>query len=56
MAAVAEAKGCARIDWQVLDWNELGKGLYRRLGAHHKAGWEPWRIDGDALAGLLTPH
>ncbi|TZG26188.1 GNAT family N-acetyltransferase [Sphingomonas montanisoli] len=56
MAAVAEAKNCARIDWQVLDWNELGKGLYRRLGAHHKAAWEQWRIDGDALTALLTPN
>ncbi|RVT92486.1 GNAT family N-acetyltransferase [Sphingomonas crocodyli] len=56
MAAEAEVRNCARIDWQVLDWNELGKGLYRRLGARHKAGWEPWRIDGDALTALLTPN
>jgi len=49
MAAVAKAHDCARIDWAVLDWNELGKGLYRRIGARHMADWEPWRLDGDAL-------
>ncbi len=48
----AEAHDCARIDWGVLDWNELGKGFYRKLGARHMEGWEPWRIDGDALENL----
>ena len=54
LAIEAKARDCARIDWAVLDWNDLGKGFYRRLGAHHKAEWEPWRLDGaalDALAG-----
>ncbi|MFD2499676.1 GNAT family N-acetyltransferase [Rhizorhabdus histidinilytica] len=48
----AEAHDCARIDWGVLDWNELAKGFYRRLGGRHMEGWEPWRLDGDALAAL----
>jgi GNAT superfamily N-acetyltransferase len=52
LAAEAKAHDCARIDWAVLDWNDLGKGLYRRLGAHHKADWEPWRLDGAALDAL----
>jgi len=52
LAAEARANDCARIDWAVLDWNELGKGLYRRLGARHNADWEPWRLDGAALDAL----
>lgn len=52
LAAEAKAHDCVRIDWAVLDWNELGKGLYRRLGARHNATWEPWRLDGDALDAL----
>ena len=52
LAEEAEARDCARIDWAVLDWNELGKGLYRRLGAWHNKEWEPWRLDGDALRAL----
>ena len=53
LAVEAGARDCARIDWQVLDWNELGKGLYRKLGARHNAAWEPWRIEGDALEKLM---
>jgi GNAT superfamily N-acetyltransferase len=52
LAAEAKERDCPRIDWMVLDWNELGKGLYRRLGAWHNHTWEPWRLDGDALKAL----
>ncbi|SFS06158.1 GNAT family N-acetyltransferase [Sphingomonas jatrophae] len=52
LAREAVRRGCARLDWQVLDWNEDAKAAYRALGARHQAGWEPWRIDGDALAAL----
>ena len=52
LAAEAEARGCARMEWSVLDWNELAKGFYRRIGARANDGWEPWRLDGDALRAL----
>ena len=52
LADEAKARDCARLDWGVLDWNDLAKGFYRRLGAQHMAGWEPWRLEGDALAAL----
>ena len=52
LANEAKLRDCARIDWQVLDWNELGKQLYRRLGGWHSETWEPWRLEGDALAAL----
>jgi GNAT superfamily N-acetyltransferase len=52
LAAEAKTRDCARIEWAVLDWNELAKGLYRRLGARHNQTWEPWRLDGEALAEL----
>ena len=52
LAAEAKANDCARIDWSVLGWNELAKGLYRRLGGRHMDAWEPWRIDGEALERL----
>ena len=53
LADEARARGCARIDWAVLDWNDLAKGAYRSLGGRHMSGWEPWRLDGDELAALL---
>lgn len=52
LAAEAKARDCARIDWAVLDWNEDAKHFYRTLGGYHSTGWEPWRIDGEALAAL----
>jgi GNAT superfamily N-acetyltransferase len=52
LAAEAVSRGCARFEWAVLDWNELAKGFYRRLGARHNESWEIWRIDGDTLAAL----
>jgi GNAT superfamily N-acetyltransferase len=52
LAAEAEARGCARMDWAVLDWNESAKDFYRRLGARHNETWEMWRMDGADLAAL----
>ena len=52
LAKEARAIGCARMDWAVLDWNEPAKGFYARIGARHATGWEPWRIEGDALDRL----
>jgi GNAT superfamily N-acetyltransferase len=52
LAAEAKSRDCARIDWAVLDWNDLAKRFYRRLGARHNATWEPWRLDGEALTAL----
>ena len=52
LADEAKAHDGARLDWGVLDWNDLAKGFYRRMGARHMEGWEPWRLDGEALAAL----
>ena len=52
LAAEAKVRGCARIDWAVLDWNEDAKHFYRTLGGYHSTGWEPWRLDGANLAAL----
>ena len=54
LAAEAKARGCARLDWAVLDWNESARGFYRALGAHHSTGWQPWRLEGDALDRLAA--
>lgn len=52
LAREAKERGCARMDWAVLDWNEKAKDFYHHIGAHHSVGWEPWRIEGDALERL----
>ncbi len=52
LAREAEARGCARIDWAVMDWNQSARGFYRSIGGFHSTGWEPWRIEGEALEKL----
>jgi GNAT superfamily N-acetyltransferase len=52
LAQAAEQRGCARLEWSVLDWNETALDFYRRLGAHPNEGWTTYRLSGDALAAL----
>ncbi|WAC22139.1 N-acetyltransferase family protein [Blastomonas sp. SL216] len=54
LAREAKARGCARMDWAVLDWNEKAREFYTHIGAHHSKGWEPWRIEGEALDRLAA--
>lgn len=55
LAREARARGCARIDWAVLDWNVSAQAFYRRMGARALSGWQPWRIEGAALDALAAP-
>lgn len=52
LAQEALTRGCARIDWAVLDWNTPAMDFYRALGGAPQAGWQPWRIAGAALEAL----
>lgn len=54
LAALVIERGGARLEWNVLDWNELGKGFYRSIGAGHVNGWERWRMQDDALEALAN--
>jgi GNAT superfamily N-acetyltransferase len=49
----AQARGCGRMEWQVLDWNQLAIGFYERLGAKHMREWLPYRLVQEDLARLL---
>lgn len=52
LASIAVNRGCARLEWSVLDWNESAIGFYRRLGARPLDEWTVMRVDGDSLARL----
>lgn len=41
----AEARGCGRFEWMVLDWNEDAQTLYRAIGARPLTEWQLWRVD-----------
>jgi GNAT superfamily N-acetyltransferase len=42
--AEAVRRGCGRIEWTVLDWNQLAIDFYNRLGAQHMKEWQLYRI------------
>ncbi len=52
MAKLAVARGCRRLEWAVLDWNEPAIGFYQKLGARALDEWTTYRLTGDALARL----
>ena len=52
LARLAVERGCARLEWAVLDWNEPSIQFYRALGAVPMDGWTTFRVSGDALAKL----
>lgn len=52
LAKLAMERGCARLEWWVLDWNEPAIGFYRKLGARPMDEWTTMRLDGEALAQL----
>jgi GNAT superfamily N-acetyltransferase len=52
LASVARERGCGRLEWSVLDWNEAAIGFYRGIGASPVSGWTVYRVTGEALEGL----
>lgn len=55
VAALAVERGLPRVEWAVLDWNELALGFYEGVGARRMDDWRLMRLDGPALARLATP-
>ncbi len=52
LARTALERGCARLDWAVLDWNKPSIGFYLGLGAQRMDEWTTFRLTGDALKRL----
>jgi GNAT superfamily N-acetyltransferase len=52
LAGIAVARGYARFEWSVLDWNEPAIGFYKALGAKPQDEWTVMRVEGDALKAL----
>ena len=54
LAKLAVARGCARFEWAVLDWNADAIRFYRSIGAVGMDDWRVQRLAGDALAALAS--
>jgi GNAT superfamily N-acetyltransferase len=52
LARIAIERDCGRLEWAVLDWNELAIDFYERIGAKSMNEWTVFRLTGDALDKL----
>jgi len=53
LAKIARDRGCGRMEWAVLDWNEPSIRFYRSIGATGMDEWTVQRLSGDALTRVL---
>lgn len=57
LARRAVERGCARMEWSVLDWNTPAIGFYEALGARSMHEWTTFRLTDGPLAALAaTDH
>jgi len=54
IARIAVERGCGRVDWSVLTWNELAISFYKRIGAKHMDEWTTFRLTGEALSRVAS--
>ncbi len=52
LAKIAVERGCGRLEWWCLDWNQPSIDFYLSLGAEPMSDWTVYRIAGDTLNKL----
>jgi GNAT superfamily N-acetyltransferase len=52
LAKIARDRGCGRMEWAVLDWNEPAIEFYKKLGARPLDDWKIFRLTGEGIARL----
>ena len=52
LANIARERGCGRMEWAVLDWNESAIQFYRKLGAKPMDEWTVFRLTRDGINRL----
>jgi GNAT superfamily N-acetyltransferase len=54
LAREAVKRGCGRMEWTVLDWNQHAIDFYKRLGGQHLEEWYYYRFDRPTLERLAS--
>lgn len=49
LASIAAERGCGRLEWSCLDWNQPSIDFYLSLGAEPMKGWTVYRLTGETL-------
>jgi GNAT superfamily N-acetyltransferase len=52
LARVAQERGCGRMEWAVLDWNDPAIQFYKKLGAEPMEEWTVFRLTREGIARL----
>jgi len=52
LAKIARDRGCGRMEWAVLNWNEPAIKFYRALGAEPMNEWTVFRLTREEIAKL----
>jgi GNAT superfamily N-acetyltransferase len=56
LAQLALERGCGRLEWSVLNWNEPAIRFYENLGARPNSEWTVYRLAGEALERLSAEN
>mgnify|MGYP006280124601 CR=1 FL=1 len=54
VAQIADERGCQRLDWAVLDWNEPAIDFYEQLGAEPLDDWTTMRLNRTAIESVAS--
>jgi GNAT superfamily N-acetyltransferase len=52
LAKIAHERGCGRMEWAVLDWNEPAIQFYKKIGAAPLDEWTVFRLTRNGIAKL----
>jgi GNAT superfamily N-acetyltransferase len=52
LAQLANERGCGRLEWACLDWNEPSIQFYKQMGGVPMDQWTVYRLQGEALHSM----
>jgi len=52
LAQIAVERGCGRLEWSCLDWNQPSIDFYKSLGAVPMEEWTTYRLTGETLVNM----
>lgn len=56
LAQITVERGCGRLEWQCLNWNQPSIDFYLSLGAKQMNEWTVYRLTGDALENMAADN
>lgn len=54
LASLATERGCGRLEWACLDWNEPSIKFYKQMGGVPMDEWTVYRLQGEALQNMAA--